>query len=112
MLPLKPVGRLRHELGDDFVVVPVTYYRGGSTHGHRLRPFLVKDWSFHGEREVRAIGSMRRGDRLGRDRRVVVDLERLIQRVIVSPSATSAYADSVRDLIGRAGLHLVIGSTG
>jgi len=84
------VGRLRRELGDEFLIVPARYYRAGSTPGrHSLAPFLLKDPEFANEREVRAIGSMQRGDRIGSDRRVAVDVERMVQRVIVCFMSTS-----------------------
>jgi hypothetical protein len=104
------VGCLRTALGDEFLIAPVIYYRGGSTPDHHtLAPFLFKETRYSWEREVRAFGNMRSIDRIGIDhRRVTVDVSALVQRVIVSPESARTYVNDVAAIIGRAGMSLPV----
>ena len=84
------VGRMRHCIGDDFLIIPVQYIdfdREKIPHGHSLLPFFYKraelvNW----ENEVRIIGERGIGNAIGSARNVPVDLGALIQKITVWPA--------------------------
>ena len=96
------VGRLQHCLGDDFLIIPVQYIdfdRDQIPHGHSLLPFFYKRAElFEWENEVRIIGEMDIGARIGSPRRVRVDLGALIQKITVAPTEPEDFTDVVRSL--------------
>jgi hypothetical protein len=84
---------LDHELDHD---------RESAVTGSELGPIFCKRKAFEYEREVRLV------KRAGKDRRtgghyVACDLDRLIERVVVSPAAPSWFADLVRSVTHRYG---------
>ena len=97
------VGRLRQCLGDDFLIIPVRYVdfdRERIPPGHSLLPFFYKRASlFEWENEVRIIGEMVVGGRIGSPRIVSVDLGNLLQRVTISPTAPDQFAADITSII-------------
>jgi hypothetical protein len=70
--------------------------------GHELEPFFCKRKSFDYEREVRVLCCADHPID-DRGRYVAVRLEKLIEQVVVSPSAESWFADLVRSVTGKYG---------
>lgn len=94
--------RIRHCLGDDFLIIPVRYVdfdREKIPHGHSVLPFFYKRAElFEWENEVRIIGEMVIGDRIGSPRIVPVDLGSLIQKITVAPTAPDHFMDVIHTL--------------
>jgi hypothetical protein len=92
------VGALRASLGPDFLIIPVTYLDFGNhsiPKRHSLQPYFFKRSHFSWEREVRVIGNMEMGKRIGTPRFVPIDLQRVVNRLIISPFATSDYVGTI-----------------
>lgn len=105
------VGRLRHALGTDFLLIVVTYLDfslGTLPKQHSLQPFLFKQSSFAWEREVRAVGEMEIGKRIESPRLVPIALASVFQKVIVSPSAPDDYRASVESRLSAASLAIPV----
>ncbi len=96
------IGKLRTSLGPNFLVVPVEYIdfsQRSIPNDHSLRPYLFKRDCFAWETDVRVIADMEPGARTGSPRRVPIRLEGLIDQIVISPSASDAFADEVRRLV-------------
>jgi hypothetical protein len=92
------VGVLRASLGPEFLIIAVKYLdfeKQSFPKEHSLQPYFFKRSCFSWEREVRVIGEMEMGKRIGTPRLVPIDIERIVQRVIVSPFAAPDYAATV-----------------
>jgi hypothetical protein len=103
------VGRLRSALGPAFLIIPVTYLdfsKDSLPKEHSLQPYFFKRGHFAWEREVRIIGEMEIGKRMGTPRLVRIDLEGIVQRVIVSPYAAPEYLETVRGMLREASLSI------
>jgi hypothetical protein len=101
------VGHLRRILGPYFLIVPVTYldYTEWSIpKTHSLQPYFCKQDRYAWEREVRIIGEMEVGKRIETPRLVRVDLPVLLRRVIISPYASSDYAEAVALMLREASI--------
>lgn len=96
------VGRLQNCLGDGFLIIPVKYIdfdRDQIPRGHSLLPFFYKRAElFEWENEVRIIGEMEIGSRIESPRLVRVDLDALIQKITVAPTAPEDFTGVVRSL--------------
>lgn len=98
------VGRLIDCLGDDFLIVQVRYVDLESDRiprVHSLLPFFHKAKSYDWEKEVRIIGDMVMGEKIGTPRIVPVNLKDLLTRVVVSPTAPDAFAEAVESLVEK-----------
>jgi hypothetical protein len=87
--------------------------------GNLLSPFVHKRKSFEHEREVRALvikwptGDNDKGIDLSRETidhgvKIKVDIERLIEKIYVAPSAPNWFADLVRALVQRYGYNFEV----
>lgn len=98
------VGRLRKTLGADFLIIPVRYL-DFSEHeipkDHSMKPFFYKQAKFSMEQEVRVIGEMVLGEKIGTPRKAPVDLSVLISKVTINPGATKTFEDSVHKLLQK-----------
>lgn len=105
------VGDLRRALGTDFLIVPVSYVdfsRDTIPKEHSLQPFFFKRRTFSWEREVRVVGEMEIGKRIGSSRLVPVDIGAVFRRVVISPAAPSSYLATVASLLESASLPLPV----
>lgn len=108
------VGRIRATLGDEVLIAPVRYIDFDEAYierDHSLRPFLYKSLAFQWEQEVRIIGNMERGAKIdpnGAPRDVPVDLNALLARVVVVPSATAAFVELVRQHLSHQGCRVSV----
>ena len=92
------VGRLRGCLGSEFLIIPITYLdfeKDSIPGGHSLLPFFFKRLKYSQEREVRIIGDMEMGKRIGSHRTVQVDLKLLLGKIVVSPKASRFFRNCV-----------------
>jgi hypothetical protein len=74
---------------------------------HRLDPFFCKRNSFDYEREVRIVW-LAEDAMTGTGRYVSADLEKLVDKVIVSPTAERWFGELVESVTGKYGLELAI----
>ena len=101
------VHALERALGDDFLSVPVRYIDRGRellpdlTHDP-LEPFFFKGHDFEWERELRFVGGMVIGTRLGTPRRIKVLPSQAPLRFIVAPSAPASSPRRQRSSSARA----------
>lgn len=105
------VGRLRRALGPEFLIVPVTYLdfaRDAIPREHSLQPFFFKEHSFSWGQEVRVVGEMEVGRRIETERVVQIRLASVFERIIVSPSASSAYRGAVESRLHSASLGIPV----
>ena len=98
------VGALRRELGPGFLIIRVTY--GGSEtvtipKDHSLFPYFFKRACWTWEQEVRVIGEMEPGQRLGTARGVPIKIGSLLRRIVVPPYARPSYTDEVSRLLAE-----------
>jgi hypothetical protein len=83
------------------------YQRDCLPEAHELGPFFCKRKAFEYEREVRVV--LRASEPCAeRGRYVAADLTRLIERVVISPSAESWFEKLVRSVTRRCGFELRI----
>lgn len=108
------VGRIRHSLGDDFLIIPVRYLdfdREKIPREHAVVPFFHKRAElFEWENEVRIIGYMEFGALVDSPRIVQVDLASLIQKITVAPTAPDHFMDVVQTLTQNSLPHVPIES--
>jgi hypothetical protein len=97
------VGELRRQLGQGFLIVRVNY-GAAIPQGHSLMPYFHKRPRWEWEREVRIIGEMEPGQRIGTGRDVKLDVGSLVQRIVVSPYASRRYIDAVGHLLAANGI--------
>jgi hypothetical protein len=64
-----------------------------------MQPYFFKRNSYAWEREIRVVGEMEMGKRIGTPRLMQIDIDVLFQRVIVSPLAEPNYVEEVRSLM-------------
>jgi hypothetical protein len=105
------VGELRRALGSDFLIVSVRYLdfsKQSIPKEHSLQPFFFKRRCYDWEQEVRVVGEMEVGERIGSPRIVPVDLHSLVRRVVVSPFASIDYRATVMSLLKAASLSLPV----
>ena len=98
------VGRMRDCLGAGFFIVPVQYLdfeRESIPKEHVLQPFCYKQKSYGWECEVRVIGSMETGKRVGSPRIEAVNLRALVTRICIHPEAPQSFVDSIQQLTHR-----------
>lgn len=96
------VGLLRKTLGSGFLIIPVRYMDFDASNipkEHSLQPFCYKQTNYAWEREVRVIGEMVIGERIGTPRTVLVPLNTLISKVCLHPRAPKSFVDLVFDLV-------------
>ncbi|MCF8338752.1 MAG: hypothetical protein K9I74_12315 [Bacteroidales bacterium] len=96
------VGRLRQALGYDFLIIPVCYLdynREQIPKKHSLLPFCYKRECYAWEKEVRVIGEIETGKKIGTPRKVPVSLNTLISKVVLHPESHKSFVTSVRSLV-------------
>lgn len=96
------VGRLRQTLGSGFLIVPVRYLDFDEQQipkEHSYQPFCYKQCNYAWEREVRVIGEMEIGKRIGTPREAPISLSTLISKVSLHPQASRSFVDSVLELV-------------
>lgn len=96
------VWRIRQALGSEFLIVPVRYLDFDEHQipkEHSLQPFCYKRNSYAWEREVRVIGEMEIGKRIGTPRKVPISLSTFISKVSLHPQASKSFIDSVLKLV-------------
>lgn len=96
------VGRLRQALGSGFLIVPVRYLDFDEhqiPNEHSLQPFCYKQGSYAWEEEVRVIGEMEVGKRIGTPREAPISLSTLISKVSIHSQASKSFVDSVLELL-------------
>jgi hypothetical protein len=96
------VGRLRSTLGAEFLIVPVRYLNFNEHEipkEHSLQPFFFKRDTYAWEREIRIIGEMEMGKKIGSPREVSVELSTLIGKVGIHPLASDNFFQSVNMLL-------------
>lgn len=92
------VGQLRQQLGNDFLIVRVSYLdflADTIPKQHSLQPYCHKQNAYQWENEIRVIGEMEIGKRIGSPRLVAVDLPSLITRIITSPNAEPSFKTNI-----------------
>lgn len=104
---------LQRALGGDFLAVPVRYIDRESallpnSTLDTLEPFFFKGKDFAWESELRFLGNMERGKRLGSPRRVKLHPSRVPMRFILTPSAPAGRLDEVRSLLCQLELGLEV----
>lgn len=106
------VGHLRRAFGTSFLIVPVTYLdfsRQAISKEHSLKPFFFKERNdFDWEREIRVVGEMEAGRRIGSPRLVPIDLAIVFQKVILSPTSPKEYRISVESRLREAELSIPV----
>jgi hypothetical protein len=105
------VADLSRTLGSDFLIVPVRYLdfsKQSIPKEHSFQPFFFKRRCYDWEHEVRVVGEMEMGKRIGSPRIVPVDLHSLVRRVVVSPFASTDYRATVMSLLKAASLLLPV----
>lgn len=112
------VGHLRREFGPSFLIVPVMYLdfsHQAIPKEHSLQPFFFKERNdfdrerdFAWEREIRVVGEMEAGRRIGSPRLVPIDLAIVFQKVILSPTSPKEYRISVESRLSEAELSIPI----
>lgn len=98
------VGQLRHALGSGFLIVPVRYLDFDEHQipkEHSLQPFCYKRDSYAWEQEVRVIGEMEIGKRIGTPREAPISLSVLISTIGFHPQAANSFIDMVCKLVQR-----------
>lgn len=96
------VGLLRKTLGSEFLIVPIRYMDFDENQipkEHSLQPFCYKQTSFAWEREIRVIGEMEIGKRIGTAREAPISLDTLISKISLHPEAPKSFINSVLNLI-------------
>jgi hypothetical protein len=96
------VGRLRAALGAGFLIVPVRYLdfvEHQIPREHSLEPFCYKQNRYKWEREVRVIGEMELGKRIGSPREAPVSLSTLVAKIGLHSKAPHSFVDSVLQLV-------------
>ncbi len=104
------VGRLRHAVGPEFLFVSVRYIDENQTipKSHSAEPFFFKRRAgFSWEDELRIVGNMVIGDRIGSPRLVPIDPQAVIQRVLV-PAGSSTLAGRVEGLLASHALAIPV----
>ena len=92
------VGDLRHGLGSNFLIVAVRYLdfsQQSIPKEHSLQPLLFKRLCYEWEQEVRVVGEMEVGARIGSPRVVSIDLQSALRRIVISPFASADYSATV-----------------
>mgnify|MGYP003493761337 FL=1 len=98
------VGRLRRSLGTGYLIVPVRYFdfeREAIPKAHALQPFCYKRKHFDWEREVRVIGAMKMGKKIGTAKRAPVSMKTLLTKIGIHSEAPQEFIDSVHQLVQR-----------
>ncbi len=98
------VGRLRSSLGAGYLIVPVHYLdfeHEAIPKEHALQPFCYKQKHFEWEREVRVIGAMKMGKKIGTSKRAPVSMKTLIAKIGIHSEAPQAFIESVHRLVQR-----------
>jgi len=105
------VGLLRKALGDQFLLVPVRYidFRVARIPlDHSLQPFVFKGLDHAWEEEVRILGEMERGTRIGSSRVVRVDLNAILTGAVVAPEADDGFYNRAVALFRSTGLMIPV----
>jgi hypothetical protein len=95
------VGLLRKALGSGFLIIPVRYMDFDESNipkEHSLQPFFYKQTDYAWEREVRVIGEMVIGERIGTPRTVEIPLNTLISKISLHAQAPKSFINLVSDL--------------
>ena len=105
------VGDLRRALGSDFLIVSVRYLdflKQSIPKEHSLLPFFFKRRCYEWEQEVRVIGEMEVGKRIGSPRVVPIDLKSTLRRIVISPFASADYSRTITSLLQARSLSLPV----
>jgi hypothetical protein len=89
---------LRRALESDFLIVSVRYLdflKQSIPKEHSLQPFFFKRLCYEWEQEVRVVGEMEVGKRIGSPRVVPIDLQSALRRIVISPFASADYSATV-----------------
>lgn len=96
------VGRLRDALGGGFLIVPVRYV-DFAVHqipkDHSLQAFCYKQHDYQWEQEVRVIGEMELGKRIGSPREAPVVLNTLIEKIGLHSEAPLSLVHAVFEVL-------------
>jgi hypothetical protein len=97
------VGALRTAIGPSFLFVPVKYIDDLHDHipkSHSLEPFFYKRNEPYGwEQELRIVGEMEIGKRIGSPRRVRLDLASVLTKLIIAPTADHRRLGQIRSQV-------------
>jgi hypothetical protein len=91
---------LRASIGPAFLIIPVKYYdskRDTIPKDHSLQPFFYKRLCYSWEKEIRVIGEMELGKQIGTPRRVPINPERLVHRIIASQKCFESISQLVSE---------------
>lgn len=99
------VGRLRQALGSGFLIVPIRYLDFNEQQipkEHSHQTFFYKQRSYAWEQEIRVIGEMEIGKRIGTPREAPISLSALISKVSFNSQASRPFVDSAFELVLQA----------
>lgn len=98
------VKHLRNTLGNEFLIVPIQYLDFKQENipkkEHSLQPFCYKQKNrYQWEHEVRIIGEMEIGKRIGSPREIPINISNLITKISLHPKASQPFINSVIELV-------------
>lgn len=97
--------RLRECVGPGFLFIPVRYVdfnKFAFPKDHSLKYFFFKRLEYEWEHEIRIIGHLEPGQRVGSPRLVGVNLELLLQRILISTNASFKFVESIHAMTADA----------
>jgi hypothetical protein len=96
------IGTMKTMIGPDYLFIPVRYIdfkKNTIPKGHSLIPYFYKSHSYAWEKEIRIVGEMELGKRIGSPKRVPICLKALFKNIVCSPLASAEFFETVCSLI-------------
>lgn len=95
---------LRNAIGTEFLFIPVRYIdeADSTPKNHSIEPFFFKRRErFSWEDELRIVGNMEIGKRIGLPRLVPVNLQDVISRIILPPTSSEEYQSQIQEILNE-----------